>query len=119
MKISKTFGTLSTVFLSQFVALKAYAADVDPLSLLDPLNPMKTDLNTFITNAINFAITLAALVCVAILIASGYMYITASGDEAKVEKATKSMTGAIIGLVICFIAVILVQFVLKNLLDQK
>jgi hypothetical protein len=44
------------------------------------------------------------------------MYITAGGDETKVEKATKSLTYAIVGLVICVISVILVQFVLKSVL---
>ena len=74
------------------------------------------DLNAFITNALNIAIGAAAVVCVAVLIGSGYMYITASGDEAKVEKATKSLTFAIVGLAICFISVILVNFVLEDLL---
>ena len=50
------------------------------------------------------------------LIAAGYSYITASGDETKVEKATKTLTNAIIGLAICFIAVLLVNFVLTNIL---
>jgi hypothetical protein len=75
-----------------------------------------TDLVTWLPQVLNLAIGLAALVCVAVLIGSGYMYITAAGDETKVEKATKSLTGAIIGLVICFISVILVEFVLKNVL---
>jgi TRAP-type C4-dicarboxylate transport system permease small subunit len=76
------------------------------------------DLNEFIMSALNVAIGAAAVVCVAVLIGSGYMYITASGDEAKVEKATKSLTFAIVGLAICFISVMLVNFVLKDLLGD-
>ena len=77
-----------------------------------------TDLNDLIIDALNLLIGAAAVVCVAVLIFSGIMYITASGDEAKIEKATKSLTYAIVGLVIAFIAVLLVQFVLKNVLQS-
>jgi len=76
------------------------------------------NLETWIPGILNFLIGLAALICVAVLIASGYMYITAAGDQNKVEKANKSLTYAIVGLVICFISVILVEFVLKNILEQ-
>ena len=44
------------------------------------------------------------------------MYITAAGDEEKVRKAGKSITYAVVGLVICVISVILVEFVLKKIL---
>lgn len=72
----------------------------------------------WLSDVINIAVGLAALVCVGILIYSGYMYITAAGDEGKVSTATKSLTYAIVGLVICFIAVILVRFVLSRILGQ-
>ena len=74
------------------------------------------DLETMIFRLINWAIGIAAVLSVVVLIAAGYLYITAAGDEGKVEKATKTLTFAIIGLVVCFISVILVQFVLKNVL---
>jgi len=72
----------------------------------------------WLSGVINIAVGLAALVCVGILIYSGYMYITAAGDENKVSTATKSLTYAIVGLIICFIAVILVRFVLSTILGQ-
>jgi hypothetical protein len=118
MKTSKILATASTVLLSQFLAIKTYAVG-DALEWISGINGVSGNLNTFIVNVINIAIGLAALVCVVVLIGSGYMYITAAGDESKVEKATKSLTGAIIGLVICFIAVILVQFVLRTVLKQS
>jgi TRAP-type C4-dicarboxylate transport system permease small subunit len=74
------------------------------------------NLGELITQFLNIAIGAAALLSVFVLIFSGYMYITASGDETKIEKATKSLTYAIVGLAIAFIAVLLVNFVLKDLL---
>ncbi len=70
----------------------------------------------FIKSALNTVIGLSALVAVAILVYSGIQYILAAGDDGKVEKATKGITYAIIGLVICFISVLIVNFVLTNVL---
>lgn len=74
------------------------------------------DLMKFITDALNTVIALAALIAVGILVYSGIQYILAAGDDGKVEKATKGITYAVIGLIICFISMLIVQFVLKTLL---
>jgi len=41
---------------------------------------------------------------------------TANGDEGKIQTATKSLTWAIIGLVLCLVAVILIKFVSEKIL---
>ena len=74
------------------------------------------DLPDLIVNLLNTMVGAAAVICVVVMIFAGYMYITASGDETKIEKATKTLTYAIVGLAICFIAVLLVNFVLKEIL---
>jgi len=120
MKKNKILASVLTFGNTVFAASRAFAqTDFDPKGLLGDIDEgVSTDLAEWLPQVLNMAIGLAALVCVAVLIASGYMYITASGDETKVEKANKSLTNAIIGLVICFISVILVEFVLKNILNQ-
>jgi len=75
-----------------------------------------TDIISFVKNILNTVIALAGLVCVVMLITAGYSYITAAGDEAKVKKASQTLTWAIVGLAICFIAVLLVQYILGTLL---
>ena len=55
----------------------------------------------------------AALVAVILIVVAGYMFITSAGDADKVEKAGKTLSGAIVGLIIVFIARILVEFILK------
>jgi len=92
----------------------------DPIDagLLDKITKAgQESLDELIVNVLNIAIGAAAVICVVMLIVAGYSYITASGDETKIEKATKTLTNSIIGLVICFVAVLLVNFVLKNVLD--
>ncbi len=74
------------------------------------------NLISFLRSALNLVISLSALIAVGILVYSGIQYILAAGDEGKVEKATKGITYAVVGLVVCFISVLIVNFVLTNLL---
>jgi hypothetical protein len=90
---------------------------LEGLGIANPLG--ERGLPELIQSGLNFAIAGAAIICVLVLIFSGYMYITASGDEGKIEKATKSLTYAIVGLAICFISVLLVNFVLANILKAE
>lgn len=118
MKVSKVLATVSSFGSSLFLASATYAQATNPY--IESISEgVQGDLTGWVGGVVNLAIGLAALVSVVVLIASGYLYITAAGDEAKVEKATKSLTYAIVGLVICFIAVILVQFVLGSVLQQN
>jgi hypothetical protein len=56
------------------------------------------------------------LVAVIFLIVAGYTYITAAGDADKIEKAGKTITASIIGLVVVFIARILVELVIEKIM---
>lgn len=114
MKISKAFGAVTGAVSSLYWTgvVKAQALD----EYLPDSPTGDEDVLTMAQRVIRLVILLAALVCVAILIAAGYSYITAAGDEQKIEKATKTLTYAIVGLVICFISVILVEFVLGRVL---
>jgi hypothetical protein len=117
MKITKILATASSVVSGLYLTSAAYAQSAT--SALEGIGGVagdNTKLMSLINDLINWAIGIAALVCVVVLIASGYKYITAAGDENKIESATKTLTFAIIGLVVCFIAVILVRFVLGDLL---
>ena len=69
--------------------------------------------DTKVATAINFFTGFAALVAVILIIVAGYMFITSAGDPDKVDRAGKTMSGAIVGLIIVFIARILVEFIIK------
>jgi cytochrome bd-type quinol oxidase subunit 2 len=72
-----------------------------------------TLVNGKIITAINFFVIFSAVVAVIMLVVAGYMFITSAGDADKVDKATKTVSAAIIGMVIVFVAKILVQYVLS------
>jgi len=117
MKITKALGAV-TGAVSSLYWTGVVKAQGSGLTEYLPEDPLKTGENPIdlAMRIINMAILLAALVCVVILIAAGYSYITAAGDEQKIKKAGDTLTYAIVGLVICFISVILVQFVLNDVL---
>ncbi len=116
MKITKALGAV-TGAVSGLYWTGVVKAD-DATKYIEGMDPLGGDEGVLDLGkrVINLAIGLAALVCVVILIAAGYSYITAAGDEQKIEQAGKTLTYAIVGLVICFISVILVEFVLNNVL---
>jgi len=117
MKTTKILATASSVVSGLFLTAAAYAQENDPLNFIGNIGGTnQSDLMTLIYGVINWAVGIAALICVVVLIFSGYKYITAAGDEQKVESATKTLTFAIIGLVVCFIAVILVKFVIGDII---
>jgi len=101
---------LSNSVASSFADLKQTQ---DPTSVTTG-GPTTGSLVVLVRNGINWAIGLIALVAVVILIISGVKYITSNGDEKKVEEAQKGIINAIIGLVICFLAVLIVNFVLQT-----
>lgn len=70
-------------------------------------------IDTKVATAINFFTGFAALVTVILIIVAGYMFITSAGDADKIDRAGKTMSGAIVGLIIVFIARILVEFIIK------
>lgn len=74
------------------------------------------NLGEFAYQMIQFATGIAALLAVIILIYNGFMYILSGGDEGKVDKATKGITYAIIGLILCFVSILVISFILENIL---
>lgn len=117
MKISSVFTGVSAFLLSSTGMLFA-EGEQSASSYLDSITRSGNGANLleFVKNLLNTVIALAGLVCVVMLVVAGYSYITAAGDENKVKKASKTLSWAVIGLGICFVAVLLVQYVLTTLL---
>ena len=82
-------------------------------------NPISYDsLSAFILNLINLAISFSVVLAVGALILAGFKYILAMGDEQKTETATKSLIFAIVGLVIVFIAPLIVNYITEFLITK-
>lgn len=86
--------------------------------ILNNLISAPLTLEALVVKILNWLIGASVILCVVMLIVSGFLYMTSGGNEDKVSKATKTLVNAIIGLVISFIAVMLVNFILKKFLNQ-
>ncbi len=116
-----SFVMIFGIFLSSAPS-SSYAVD----SATDYLNTLNdigvggdTGLMNIIKDTLNTVIALAGVVCVVMMIVAGYSYITAAGDENKVKKASQTLTWAIVGLVVCFVAIVLVNFIMNDVLKVK
>ncbi len=89
--------------------------DLSPVALGE-YSRLDTLVGVKVAGLINWGIGFAALVAVIFLIMAGYTYITSSGDAEKIEKAGKTITASIVGLIIIFVARILVELVLEKVM---
>lgn len=77
------------------------------------------DISEFIKHIVNFAVSASVLLVVISVIIAGFKYIFSKGDEEKVKEATKTLVFALVGMILVFIAPIIVKFVLSNLAGLK
>ena len=69
------------------------------------------DLEQTVISIVQWALGLLALVAVVIIIWGGFTWITAGGNEEKIEKAKKLITAAVVGLIVVLLAWAIVIFV--------
>lgn len=73
------------------------------------------NLVTFILRLVQVALGLLGVIAVLLIIYAGFVWMTAAGDPAKVDKAKKIIYNVIIGLIIIFLAFAIVTFVINAL----
>lgn len=65
----------------------------------------------FLSSTIGLMSVIAIIWLVFLIITGGYGYMTAGGDKAKIEKAQKTITNGIIGLVIVVFAIFIINLI--------
>ncbi len=84
--------------------------------------PWNSDLSTpegvvkFVTDILNYAIGLSVVVAVIMVIVGGYTLIMSNGDPDKVSKGGKTITAAVVGMVIVFVAKLIIVYLLEKIL---
>ncbi len=78
-------------------------------------DPQGVGLSIEIRDIINILIGLGSVVAVAMIIVSGITLITSTGDPEKVEQGQRTLAGAIIGLVIVWVAGLIIKTILTAL----
>lgn len=75
-----------------------------------------SDLPTLIGKLIGVLLGVLGIILVVYIIQAGIMFMTAGGDPAKVDKAKKMITQAIVGIIIIVAAYSISDFVIKQIL---
>lgn len=76
------------------------------------------DLPNVIVNILNGIIGVAGFIAVIWIIIGGVSYMTSSGDPSKTKKARDTILYACIGLIICVLSFVIVNFVILNILKN-
>ncbi|EKE07511.1 MAG: hypothetical protein ACD_18C00064G0010 [uncultured bacterium] len=74
-----------------------------------------SDLRDTAVNIINIALSMLGIIAVVIILIGGFQWMTAGGDDGKVETARKWIFSGIIGLAIILSAWAIAKFALNNL----
>lgn len=77
----------------------------------------RSDIRVTIARIINVALGLLGIVAVVIILLGGFTWMTAAGNEEKVDKARKLIVAGIIGLAIILSAYAIARFVISSLVS--
>jgi Zn-dependent protease with chaperone function len=114
----KVAATAATVGLSLLLPLAAFAGGINTGIEFGTGTGLSTrDVREVVARIINVAMGLLGIVAVVIILAGGFMWMTAAGNEEKVEKAKKLIFSGIIGLAIILTSFAIAQFVIRSLVQ--
>lgn len=95
---------------------KSASANIDPVSLQNPLKNITT-IEGLLVTILNIIMILMVPIIVFFIIYAGFKYVMAQGNASQVEEATRALTYAIIGGVLILGAVAISQ-IIKSVVDS-
>lgn len=120
----KLFLTLGICFLF-FASIVPVYAQEKVLDCNSPVNRMQTtciasniDISTVLATVVQFIFVISVVLALGFLIYGGVKWITSGGDKGGVENARNMIVAAIIGLIIVFLAYVIMNLVLTFLTGQ-
>ncbi|MFI5212826.1 MAG: hypothetical protein ACHQTE_02600 [Candidatus Saccharimonadales bacterium] len=75
------------------------------------INGPVTDANSALAGILNFTYIWAGIICVAIIIVAGFLYVVSDGNATKIKRAKDAITGSIVGIVVIMMAFVITKFV--------
>ena len=82
---------------------------------IDPSNPSQDIVYLTLNNVLVIALDLAGIVATIYILIGAFNYFTAFGNEEKAETAKKTLTWAIIGLIVIILSAVIVNEIFKFL----
>ena len=109
-KVALIAGTVATAAVPFIASASSFSIE----SIGSTIGLGTSDLKTTVVNILNLVLGLLALIAVVMVIIGGFTWLTAGGNEEKVDKAKKIISAAVIGLIIVLLAWAVVIFVAKT-----
>lgn len=105
-KSLKTNIVLLSILISTLIPISISFAATSSITSLDIENPLgkTSDINTLVSNILNFLIKLAIPISAILIVYAGFLYITSAGNEQKLKTAQKTLIWALIGFGVVLIA---------------
>jgi len=110
-KVALVTGSVMALALPMVVAAQT-AYSIDPIG--SQLGIGEADLKTTIINILQWFLGILALIAVVMVIYGGFTWLTAAGNEERVDKAKKIISAAVIGLIIVLLAWAIIIFVART-----
>lgn len=112
MKISKKLVASAISVGALVLPLAASALTIENVG--GTLTLGSADLKETVVNIITFVLGLLGLIAVIMILYGGFIWLTAGGNEDKVDSAKKIISAAAVGLVVILISWAIVQFVINT-----
>lgn len=113
-KLALIAGSVATLALPVMAHAQEDATSYSVESIGSKLGLGEADLKETVLNILNLVLGLLSLVAVIMIIIGGFTWLTAGGNEEKVDRAKKIISAAVIGLIIVLLAWAVVIFVAKT-----
>jgi hypothetical protein len=107
-KVSVRTGAAATTVAGLLLA-KAASAQVNTPGVENIPNLARGTFSSIIVDVLRWGLGIAGSVAVLMLIIGGFLYITSSGDEGRLEKAKNTIKNAIIGVIVILLAFVIVE----------
>ena len=112
------FSAISVASLSTNVSAQAANSvvkkGITTATTADMENKSITGEGGLISILINFLLWTVGILSVAMIIFSGFRYITSAGDAAKTKSAQTALTYSIVGLIVAVLAWVIVKMILRQ-----
>ena len=100
--IGLAIGIAAPTFLKEIAKILGWSGNQTAISGAPALS-------TIILNALNFLLGVTGVLAIIMLVIGGFMYLTAAGDEKRVDTAKDIVKNSIFGIVIVLSALIIVK----------
>jgi hypothetical protein len=115
VKFRVVWIALAAILMAVMFVPSAFAGDSFGLGYGTAAGLGSTDIRQTVASIINVALSLLGIVALVIILAGGFKWMTAGGNEEKVGEARKMIFSGIIGLAIILSAFAIARFVLGQL----